>query len=568
VELPWKCSSEPSAELVERLTSALGIQPILARLLCQRGITSAEEGRSFLEPDIDQLHSPFELYDMDRAVDRIILAIKQKEEIGIFGDFDVDGITSASLLYRFFQKLGIEAHCRLPNRLSDGYGLSNEVIDAFHDQNVTLLVTVDCGITAVDEVNYANGIGIDCIITDHHQPKDILPDGCAVINPRRPECSYPFRDLTGVGLAWKLADAVGERIGEDRRLLMEDLDLVAVGSIADVAPLCGENRILVHHGIDQLARTSKIGFRCLLDVAGLSGRPLGYGAIAFSIAPRINAAGRLGDAWPAFELLTTYSDDLARERARHLDEVNKQRQAIDVRIFQEAMALLDPNSDPGGIVLASETWHPGVIGIVASRLKEHFGRPAVLIALRDGLGRGSARSVPGFSLHKALEKCSDILERAGGHALAAGLMVKEANIEAFRERFQELFLEEADKVASPDTVTYDVEIPLKNCDRSLFEEMEKLEPFGPANQKPLLLARDVSAPTGFRRVGKNHVKFLASRDGTALDAIAFQVGHDMATLWNRFDRLDLIFSLEENRWGGQTTLQLNVKNVRESEGEW
>lgn len=566
--LPWKIRSEPPADQVGSLASALGLRPVLAKILCQRGITTPEEGRRFLAPDLKDLHSPFDLYDMDRAVDRVVQAISSKEEIGIFGDFDVDGITGSSLLSRFFQKLGIETHCRLPNRLSDGYGLSTGAVDSLREKNVSLLITVDCGITAVEEVDYANSLGMDCIVTDHHQPKDELPKGYAVVNPRRAECNYPFMDLTGVGLAWKLADAVGERIGEDRRLLMEDLDLVAVGSIADVAPLRGENRILVYHGIDQLARTSKKGFRHLLDVADLSGRPLDYGAIAYSIAPRINAAGRLGDAWPAFELLTTHSDEVARDRARHLDEVNRKRQAIDVRIFEEAMGLLDPHSDPGGIVLASEEWHPGVIGIVASRLKEFFGRPAVLIALRNGLGRGSARSVPGFSLHLALEKCDDLLERAGGHALAAGLMVKEENIPAFRDRFQELFQAESSQVEAPGSITFDVELPFAMCDWPLFEEMKGLGPFGPANQKPLFLARGISVPTGFRRVGKNHIKFLASRDGKALDAIAFQVGHDKAAEWSRFHRLDLIFSLEENRWGGTNTLQMNVKEVRPAEESW
>ncbi len=558
----WKCREEPEGPQLESLVQEMDIPELLARLLWHRGIHSPSAARSFLTPAIDDLHSPFELYDMDRAVDRIVKAMDQEEKIGIFGDFDVDGVTSTSLLHRFFEKIGSPVNSKLPNRLGGGYGLSKAAIDEFHEEGVTLLITVDCGITAIEEVAHATEVGIDCIITDHHQPKSEIPAAHAVINPRRTECTYPFKDLAGVGLAWKLADAVAEKIGEDRRILLEDLDLVAVGSIADVAPVRGENRVLVHHGIEQLARTGKSGFRHLLDVTGLTGRPLGYGSIAFGLAPRINAAGRMGDAWPAFELLTTHSDDLARRRANELDRTNKERQALDLRIFKEALSELQGQEEPPGVVLASDDWHAGVIGIVASRIKERYHCPAILIALNDGVGRGSARSVPGFRLHEMLDRCSDLLIQAGGHALAAGLVIKEENISAFRDRFQELYLEARPNLEPVGRITVDAEVSLRECDWSLLSLIDRMSPFGSGNEKPVLLAAEVSAPTGFRRVGRNHVKFLASQGGVALDAIAFQVGHDKAAEWGRHPRLDLAFTLEENRWGEESRLQLNIKGVR------
>ncbi len=561
----WQLKPIPDHGKIDELAAALSITPLLARLLFHRGIDSQDAAGRYLEPRIQHLHDPFGLKGMDRAVARIIRALEENEGIGLFGDFDVDGITGSSLLYRFFQKLGFATHCELPSRLQDGYGLTTGAIDRLLAKNVSLLITVDCGITAVTQVAYANTLGMDCIVTDHHQPKDVLPATFATINPRQPGCDYPFKDLAGVGLAWKLADAVAEKIGEDRDMVLDDLDLVAVGSIADVAPVRDENRVLVTHGLEQLARSGKKGFRQLLEVAGLTGRSLSYGSIAFGMAPRINAVGRLGDAMPAFELLTTFSDDVARDRAAELDEVNKKRQALDARIFEEAMDELDSRVDPGLVVLASEEWHAGVIGIVASRVKEQFGRPAVLIALKDGMGRGSARSVPGFALHEALEECSDLVEQAGGHALAAGLVIRQENIPAFRERMQGLFNKAKGKIASPGALNIDAPITLDECSWETLEELDRMSPFGPGNERPLFLAEDVSVISGFRPVGKNHIKFLASQNGVARDCIAFQVGHHVAPEWNTYGQVDVAFALEENRWGGERRLQLNVRGVRKAE---
>lgn len=562
MEPVWTLNGSPPREEEERLTAGLGVSALVARLLWARGIRTADEGARFLRPSITDLHDPGRLAGMDVAVDRIRSALKKGERIGLFGDFDVDGVSSSALTYRYFRRLGREVSWRLPRRISEGYDLSREAVDDLAAEGVRLLITVDCGITAHESVAYAVDRGMDVIVTDHHQPKETLPRAIAVLNPRRADCPYPFPDLAGVGLAFKLAEgltAAGEGSRED---LLLDLDLVALGTIADVAPLVGENRVLVRAGLNRLAESNKVGLRRLLDVSGFSGRRLDYATIAFGLGPRINAAGRLGDADPAFELLTTDSDQRAADLARLLDRINRERKALDERILEEALERLGGDAEGEGVVLASRDWHPGVIGIVASRIKERTGAPVVLIAVEDGIGRGSARSVRGFALHEALEHCSDLLVRHGGHALAAGLTVKEERIPEFRERFRELFAASANRVAPPGSLALDGEVDFEACDRDLLATLDQLQPFGPGNRRPVLLARGLKTVGTLRPVGKNHLRFRLGKDGRAIDAIAFQSGHEKAGEWAAWDLVDAAFTLEENSWGGENRLQLNVKGIR------
>ncbi|MFH1681668.1 MAG: single-stranded-DNA-specific exonuclease RecJ, partial [Candidatus Eisenbacteria bacterium] len=450
---------------------------------------------------------------------------------------------------------------RLPNRLTEGYDLSTTAVEDLAAAGVTLLITVDCGITAVEAVRRGTQRGIDCIITDHHEPKGTLPEAVALIDPRRPECGYPYKDLAGVGIAWKLADALAASGIGSREEILEDLDLVAVGTIADVSQLTGENRIFVREGLERLASTAKPGLRALLEVAGFAERRLDYASVAFGIGPRINAAGRLGEAEPALELLTTDSRTRSRELAFLLDRMNRERRALDERILEEALARVE-EEDPGGIVLASEQWHPGVIGIVASRIKEKTGAPVVLIAVDGTVGRGSARSVPGFPLHEALEECSDLLLRHGGHALAAGLTIEADRIDPFRERFREIFERRRGELDPPGSLLVDAEAEIERCDGELLGALAKLEPFGPGNRRPILMACGLSVRGGFREVGKDHLSFSAGRGNVWLDAIAFRVGHEKAWEWSGHGRIDLAFSLEENRWGGESRLRMNVKGLR------
>ncbi|MBN1826751.1 MAG: single-stranded-DNA-specific exonuclease RecJ [Candidatus Eisenbacteria bacterium] len=558
----WSLPPEPPPEKIADLAVSLSVPPLIARLLWRRGIRDSEGGERFLRPSLEHLHDPFLLTGMEAAVERILRAFEEDETIGIFGDFDVDGVTSAALLDRVFRRIARPPVCRLPHRLNEGYGLSRAAVEDLAGAGVRLLITVDSGVTSHDSIAYARGLGLDCIITDHHETKEKLPDALAVIDPKQAGCEYPDPNLVGVGLAWKLADALASRGAGERDDLLADLDLVAVGTVADVAPLNGENRVLVREGLARLGGTEKPGLRHLIRVAGFAGREVDYAAIAFGLAPRLNAAGRIADPAVALELLTTESEERAAQLAFDLDRANQERKVLDASTLQEALARLGGEKDPGAIVLASPDWHPGVIGIVASRLKEMFGRPAVLIALDGGVGRGSARSLSGFPLHEALERCSDLLLRHGGHALAAGLSIEEERIEPFRERFRALFREVEDEVSSPGSLTIEGALGLEECDRTLFEAIGVLRPFGPGNRKPIFLAQGVTAPEGFRRVGRNHLKFRAGRDGLLMDAIAFQVGHEAADRWREWGALDLAFTLEENRWGGETRLQLNVKGVR------
>lgn len=557
----WTYREGPSEEEERGLRDALGVRPLVARLLWSRGVRTAAEGESFLRPSLAHMFDPFRLSDMERAVGRIDRALEEGERIGLFGDFDVDGVSGTALLYRCFRRLGREVSWRLPRRLTEGYDLSREGIDDLAAEGVKLLITVDCGITAHGSVAHAVASGMDVIVTDHHQPKETLPAAMAVVNPKRPDCPYPFEDLAGVGIAFKLAAALVAAGHGSREDLLLDLDLVAVGTIADVAPLIGENRVLVRAGLTRLAESNKVGLRHLLDVSGFGGKGLDYSAVAFGLGPRINAAGRLGDADPAFELLTTGSHGRAAELSELLDRINRERKSLDEQILDEALG--DLRGDEGGaVVLARRGWHPGVIGIVASRVKERTGTPAVLIAVEEGIGRGSARGVPGFALHEAFEACSDLLLRHGGHALAAGLTVEEGKIPSFRERFRALFDEARDRVPPPGALTVDGEVPFERCDRDLLEDLGRLEPFGPGNRRPILVSKSLAAVGGFRPVGKNHLKFRVGGNGRSLDAIAFQTGHEKAGEWGRWDRFDLAYSLEENRWGGESRLQLNVKGIR------
>ncbi|MFH1279863.1 MAG: single-stranded-DNA-specific exonuclease RecJ [Candidatus Eisenbacteria bacterium] len=556
----WTYREGPSADEERGLGEALGLPPLVARLLWSRGIRTSEEGDRFLRPSISHMNDPYRLSDMERAVERIGAALKKGERIGLFGDFDVDGVSGAALLYRFFRRLGRDVSWRLPRRLSEGYDLSREAIEDLAAEGVRLLVTIDCGITAHESVAFAVSRGMDVIVTDHHQPKDTLPVATAVVNPKRSDCPYPFDDLAGVGLAFKLADALSAAGHGEREDLLLDLDLVAVGTIGDVAPLVGENRVLVRAGLTRLAESNKIGLRRLLEVAGFGKKRLDYDSVAFGIGPRINAAGRLGDADPAFELMTTESDGRAVELSTLLDRINQERKALDERILEEALGALD--EERGAVVLASRDWHPGVIGIVASRVKERTGTPAVLISVENGVGRGSARGVSGFALHEAFEACSDLLLRHGGHALAAGLTIEEKKIPLFRERFRALFEEERENVTLPGSLTVDGDVPFEACDRNLLETLDRLEPFGPGNQRPILVSKLLRTVGGLRPVGKNHLKFRVGRNGRSIDAIAFRAGHEKAGEWGRWDRIDVAYSLEENTWGGESRLRLNVKGMR------
>jgi single-stranded-DNA-specific exonuclease len=565
MNMRWQLAEEPDPQRMKALCHELGISPIIARLLSNRGIDSVDSGHVFLNPRLEFLHDPFLFRDMEKAVDRIIKALKSKELIMIFGDYDVDGITATSLLYLILTRLGANVSYYIPNRMSEGYGLSVSGIKEAAERGVSLIITVDCGITAVEEVSLAGTLGVDMVITDHHEVQEQIPQAQAIINPKNAADDYPDAYLAGVGVAFKLAQGLYSRLGLDDSELEGHLDLVALGTSADIVPLVGENRILTKFGLEQVAKTDKVGLRSLVEITGLLGDEIQTGHVVFILAPRINAVGRLGDAGRAITLLATNKSDRARRIARFLNDENRRRKGIDEIMLQEARMLVKKTVDldrDRAIVLASQKWHPGVIGIVASRVVERFYRPTVLIALDGDKGKGSGRSISGFNLYEALEECQEHLIRFGGHKYAAGLTIGASKIDAFREALNRVASERLTQEIMTPSLKIDAPIGLGSVDEQLLADLSTLAPFGPQNMRPVLMASNLEVVGYPRVVGQNHLKFKVRQEERVLDVIAFDQGQRLADLEVGKANLSLAFVLEENRWQGRSMLQLRAKDLR------
>jgi len=570
VPLKWVVAPEPDAELLQDIAVKTGLEKIIIKILFNRQIDTVESIDKFLRPSLSDLKDPFILTNMDKAVERILDALRENEKIMVYGDYDVDGITASSLLYLVLNKLGAQVSYYLPNRLVEGYGLSIDGINEAKEKEVTLIISVDTGVTAVEEVEFARSLGIECILTDHHEQGETLPKAVALVDPKLKECNYPYGDLSGVGVAWKLAEALYQRLQQDRSELEEHLDLVALGTSADIVPLVGENRVLTKFGIRQIARTTKPGLKSLAFVSGLMGKEIGTGQVVFILAPRINAIGRLGDAELAIKLLTTKDERLASEIARKLDKENQRRKNIDEKTLNDALEqirqVVDLKEDRA-IVLASEGWHQGVIGIVASRLVEKFHLPTVMIAIDNGEGKGSARSIPGFHLCDALKECEDLLLRYGGHKYAAGLTIKPENIENFRERMKTVskqMLTVEDLVAK---LYIDSEIELSQIDNKLLDVIETFAPFGPQNMRPVFLTRNCEILGQPYCVGKNHLKMKVRKGDSVFDIIGFGFGDWARKLSGRGSLVDLVYVVEYNSWDGHTRIQLRLKDIKLAAGD-
>jgi single-stranded-DNA-specific exonuclease len=572
-QLKWEFVPEPSSQEIENIASELSLPSVIAKILASRGLDTKEKAEKFLNPSLEDLCDPYLLKDMDKGVDRIIRALREKEKVMIFGDYDVDGITAASLLFLVLNKLGGEVSYYLPNRLIEGYGLSEEGIAEAEKRGVTLIVSVDCGITAEREVKFAKERGIDTIITDHHEPQDILPEAVAIINTKQktnqpdpsPTREYLGAELSGVGVAFKFAQAIYQRLGQDRTELEDHLDLVALGTAADIVPLVGENRILTKFGMNQIARTTKPGLKSLIFVSGILGREIGTGQVVFILAPRINAVGRLGDAELAIRLLTTRDEAKASELARLLDQENQRRKNIDETTLEEALELIEQNVDLNqdkAIVLASCGWHPGVIGIVASRLVERFHRPTIMIAIDEDEGKGSARSIPGFHLYEALKECDQHLIRYGGHKYAAGLSILPKEINPFREKFKEVSgqrLKEDDLVPR---LFIDSELELAQIDNNFMKFLDLFAPFGPQNNRPIFRTRDLSVWGEPYVVGNNHLRLRVRKENVIFDCIGFGFGDMAKPLSMKGAKLDLAYVVETNYWNDTYKIQLRIKDLK------
>lgn len=555
---------QADSEAVQRLSAELGVSAIVSRILSLRGFRTADECRRFFSPELAHFHDPFLFSDMAKACDRICAAIRDREKIVIYGDYDVDGVTSTAMLVRLLRQFGAACDYYLPNRLTEGYGLSSEGIKKIAEQGAKLIISVDCGITAVKEVALSRSLGIDVIVSDHHEPKNEIPKAFALLDPKLQSCGYPDDSLAGVGVALKLAQGLVKRIGGSDELWRTYLDLAAVGTAADIVPLTGENRVIASIGFAELPYTRNQGLKALLEVQECAAAELSTGDVVFRIAPSINAVGRLGDPRRGVELLISDDAALADLYARELREANIERRALDNHIQEEAFAWVEEHCDPDSdfaIVAGSRSWHCGVVGIVASKVVEKYHRPAVLFAMgENGLGRGSGRSIPGFHLHDALTKCGGLLEGFGGHAAAAGMTIKEENLAAFRSAFNEV----ARSRLTPDDlvpkVAADAEVRLSDLTPELFSVLKKMEPFGPGNMRPVLVCRDVKNRFDPRVVGTNHLKMAVQDRGTAMDAIAFNFGARKDEV-GRARSFTLAFCLDENEWNGKKSLQLRVKGV-------
>ena len=558
----WVCKEISKTE-IDRLSVEAGISRLLAKIFLNRGVSDAGYVRDFLNPCLDGLYDPFLLKDMDVAVSRIVKAVECDEHIVIYGDYDVDGVAGTSVLLDFLVSLGANVEFYIPDRLEDGYGLSISTADKVLQKGASILITVDCGITAIDEVKYINSHHMQVIITDHHECMEILPEAFAVINPCRPDCTYPFKELAGVGVVFKLVHALCLKMGIGE-LYKKYLDLTALGTVADVVPLINENRIIVKYGLAAMEKSQNAGIKALMDVAGLKNKPVTAYGVSFALAPRINAAGRMGSAARTVEMFTGTDPQQAYSIASKLNEENRHRQETEQVIFKQALEFVKTriNLESEKVIVASgEAWHHGIIGIVASKITERYHRPCILISEENGIGKGSGRSIEGFNLFKALIHCDNLLEKFGGHELAAGLSIKTDNLEEFKKKINEYaddVMTAADLIPS---IKIDAYIGREEITADNIEELDLLAPFGSGNPGPVF-AYDGFRVGEIRLIGENkHLKLRLEAGGFNFDAIGFNMG-DMANIYSSSDTVDSVFTLELNTWNNLCKVQLNLKDIR------
>jgi single-stranded-DNA-specific exonuclease len=560
----WTHKQIPPREKVVQLSEALQIDDVLSTLLVQRGIETFEQARSFFRPTYELLHDPFLMKDMDKAAERILRAISDEERILVYGDYDVDGTTSVAMMYSFLRELHPEVTTYIPDRYTEGYGISLKGIDYARDNEIGLIIALDCGVKALEQARYAAEKGIDLIVCDHHRPGPELPTAVAVLDPKREDCDYPYKELCGCGVGFKLVQALADRLEMDASRILPLLDLVATAIGADIVPITGENRVLAALGMQQINSQPRPGIKALREQ--VSKTELSITDVVFILAPRINAAGRMQHGNQAVELLAESDLDRARELAVAIEENNSDRRETDRSITQEALQLIEDEGKADGFttVVYRPHWHKGVIGIVASRLIETYYRPTLVFTRSGDCLAASARSVKGFDVYEALEQCADLLIQFGGHTYAAGLTMKEENYEAFRDRFEQVVSETIDPKCLEPELRIDAPLDLEQCTPRFYRILKQFAPFGPGNSTPVFYA-DKLVDNGYgKRVGsdQSHLKLSVSQgSSTVLAGIGFGLG----------DRLELIeggrmfraaFSLDENHWNGRTTLQLRVRDIK------
>lgn len=565
MEYKWVIDYDYDEKIVENIARELAVPTIMARILLNRQVDSFEKAYQFFRPDLENLHDPFLFEDMEKAVDRLYQALHRGENILVYGDYDVDGVSSAALLYLVLSRLvGSKVSYYIPDRMTEGYGLSSKSIREVASNGNTLLITVDCGVTAVEEIKLAQKLGMDTIVCDHHQPAEELPPALAILDPKIPGSTYPFEELAGVGVAFKLLQGLYRKLELPAAELDQYLDLVAIGSCADIVPLVNENRILVRHGLDKINYNPRFGVQAILESSGLTNKEVTAGLIVFVLAPRINAVGRLGDARRAVQLFSAPTLQQARMLARELEKENRLRRDIDEITFKEAQEILENThnlQEDRAFVLYKKDWHPGVIGIVASRIVEKYYRPTIMITIVDGVGKGSARSIPNFNIYQAIKECSHVLSGFGGHKYAAGLTVQEDKIPEFVECFKQAAANQLKPEDLVPCIHIDGEINLSEFTPRFIRLLKLMGPFGPMNLRPIFMSRNLKIVGVPSVVGQNHLKLKVEQSGTVMDVIGFNMASHLSAI-EKTGVVDCVYVVEENHWNGKNTIQLRLKDIR------
>lgn len=563
----WVLKSKADVKITNKLREELNINAVLAELLVGREIGTFDEAKQFFRPQLSDLHDPFLMQDMEKAIARIIQAIGNKEKILIYGDYDVDGTTAVAVVYSFFREFHSQMEFYIPDRYAEGYGISTQGIDYASANGFTLIIALDCGIKSIDKIDYANTKGIDFIIGDHHLPGEELPKAYAVLDPKRADCAYPYKELSGCGIGFKIIQAFILTNGMDINTCYQFLDLVAVSIASDIVPITGENRILSHFGLIKLNTNPCVGLKALIDLSNNRTKTFTVNDIVFQIGPRINAAGRIDHAKDAVKLLISKSLQEAKDFSSSIDDQNNVRKDFDLKITEEALALIEENvvlKSRKSTVLYKSDWHKGVIGIVASRLTEKYYRPTIILTETNGHIAGSCRSVIGFDVYEALSECADLLEQFGGHKYAAGLTMSLDNVSLFQDRFEEVVSRRISPEMLTQEILIDAKLQLKDIDAKFFRILQQFEPFGPQNESPIFLSKKVCAVGQAFPVGTNHLKMtIVQEDSPAFDCIGFGLAAHIDYV-NSGQPFDICYSIEENVWRNKRNLQLNIKGVRYS----
>ncbi len=568
MEKTWNIKESGEDEKVEHLSEVLNIDRYLSNLLVQRGVHTFDEAKAFFRPDYEQLYDPFLMKDMDRAIDRLDKAIENNEKVFVYGDYDVDGTTSVALVYSFLSSYFENLQFYIPNRYEEGYGISYKGIDYFAEENCTLVIALDCGIKAVEKIEYAKEKGIDFIICDHHTPGDKLPDAAACLDPKRKDCNYPDENLSGCGVGFKFIQAFCKRHKVDYHKVYEYLDLVVVSIASDIVPIIGENRVLAYYGLQKLNSNPSVGLKHIIKVAGMQGREITISDIVFKLGPRINAAGRIDSGGDAVSLLITENEETASSMSIDIDKCNDTRKGLDRDITQQALDYIASDTamlKKKSTVLFQPEWHKGVIGIVASRLTEYYYRPTVILTESKGFATGSARSVEGFDLYKAIDSCSDLLENFGGHMYAAGLTLKIENIDAFKRRFEEFVEANITPEQLIPQIEVDEEISLRYINDKFYRILKQFRPFGPGNLKPVFVTRRVFDYGTSKKVGKDQdhlkVELIEEKSGSIKQGIGFSMGDDLEKLQTG-NPFDICYTIEENVYNGRSSIQMMLKDMK------